>query len=444
MAHSLPSSGNARLSGLQHLVDAATALTQLVSSVPAGNQQEGRSHMIRDDEETRRARLACQNQSVMPSFRHVPLAPNGAIPLRISLGLGKSMQGHCLREIFPQRLISILSDHSISDIITWLPHGRAFVIIRAEDLAERILPKYFPESSANSSKSSSTACKYPSFTRKLNRWGFRQVTRGPDAGAFHHKFFRRDEPSLCLQMICQRSRRRKGDEKSDVVNILPRNISQMSINTAISVTDSESISSGSNKTNAPHTRSGHPTNKVYCTKSPIAIMNNSAVVSNTVSPAPQRIPNVSTMTDIHRLQGQQNNRPLTTNRQFTQHIIALNATASISAPTKQSNTGPETSYADFQQPCMPPLNHLPTMAPPPAPTTTFHNPTQRPIPLLRAVDESGGVPVNLSVAAESSQVSVPFPVQGGDSDEREKVSEEDVRIANAKSMLYNAYLKALG
>ena len=39
--------------------------------------------------------------------------------------------------------------------------------------------------------------------------GFRQATRGPDTGAFHHPLFRRDQPELCLQMACQKSRERK-------------------------------------------------------------------------------------------------------------------------------------------------------------------------------------------------------------------------------------------
>lgn len=32
------------------------------------------------------------------------------------------------------------------------------------------------------------------------------MTRGPETGAFHHELFRRDQPELCLQMFCQRSR----------------------------------------------------------------------------------------------------------------------------------------------------------------------------------------------------------------------------------------------
>lgn len=36
--------------------------------------------------------------------------------------------------------------------------------------------------------------------------GFRQATRGPYIGAFHHPLFCRDQPTLCLDMVCQRSR----------------------------------------------------------------------------------------------------------------------------------------------------------------------------------------------------------------------------------------------
>jgi hypothetical protein len=39
--------------------------------------------------------------------------------------------------------------------------------------------------------------------------GFRQATKGPDTGAFHHNFFTRDQPELCLKMVCQKSRDRQ-------------------------------------------------------------------------------------------------------------------------------------------------------------------------------------------------------------------------------------------
>jgi hypothetical protein len=43
--------------------------------------------------------------------------------------------------------------------------------------------------------------------------GFRQVTRGPDTGAFCHPLFLKSNPDLCLQMVCQRSRDHRSSNK---------------------------------------------------------------------------------------------------------------------------------------------------------------------------------------------------------------------------------------
>jgi hypothetical protein len=61
--------------------------------------------------------------------------------------------------IFPQRLMSILSDEKNHDAICWLPHGKGFVIRNRKLFSEKIMPRFFPRKS-----------KYSSFTRKLNRW----------------------------------------------------------------------------------------------------------------------------------------------------------------------------------------------------------------------------------------------------------------------------------
>jgi hypothetical protein len=68
------------------------------------------------------------------------------------------------RQIFPQRLFAILDDPSLSDIVTWLPHGRSFVIVRPDVFTEKVLPVYLPPIDSRGST------KYASFTRKLNRW----------------------------------------------------------------------------------------------------------------------------------------------------------------------------------------------------------------------------------------------------------------------------------
>jgi len=224
-------------SGLDHLVEAATALTQLVrtqhnASSSSGNNMNSdavpskdSAHPISDESDSDSKSKKLNSNSTVSS-----LSGSSSAPAPPSLSVLKS-DAQNAKEIFPRRLFSILSDNSISEIITWLPHGRAFVILKTDELAESVLPKYFPESCANANSvdgSKSQTCKYPSFTRKLNRWGFRQVTRGPDSGAFHHKFFIRDEPDLCLKMVCQRSKRRKSEKNMNVGlkkihNIMPAN-----------------------------------------------------------------------------------------------------------------------------------------------------------------------------------------------------------------------------
>jgi HSF-type DNA-binding len=90
--------------------------------------------------------------------------------------------------------MEILDNHKTKDIVTWLPHGQAFIIYKKKKFASGVLPVYFKLS------------KFTSFTRKLNRWGFTRITRGHEMGAYFHKFFQRDDPRLCMQMCCQNIR----------------------------------------------------------------------------------------------------------------------------------------------------------------------------------------------------------------------------------------------
>lgn len=97
-------------------------------------------------------------------------------------------------KIFPQRLMEILSNPNNQDAISWLPHGKAFLIVNRQRFADRVLPHYFRKT------------KYTSFTRKLNRWNFTRVTRGPELGAYYHEFFQRGNEALCTQMYCKNDR----------------------------------------------------------------------------------------------------------------------------------------------------------------------------------------------------------------------------------------------
>lgn len=90
--------------------------------------------------------------------------------------------------------MQVVSDPTSDDVIAWLPHGKGFIIYKKKKFASDVLPNHFKQS------------KYTSFTRKLNRWGFTRVTRGPETGAYYHKFFQRGDVRLCMQMSCQASK----------------------------------------------------------------------------------------------------------------------------------------------------------------------------------------------------------------------------------------------
>jgi hypothetical protein len=67
------------------------------------------------------------------------------------------------------QLMEILDDENNADIITWLPHGKGFIIVDKKRFAEETLPTAFKKAKA----------KFTSFTRKLNRWYGRCVTSIP-------------------------------------------------------------------------------------------------------------------------------------------------------------------------------------------------------------------------------------------------------------------------
>lgn len=61
---------------------------------------------------------------------------------------------------FPSKLYNILD--SEEECISWMPHGRAFLVRDTDKFMEDIAPRYFK------------MLKYRSFTRQLNLWGFKK------------------------------------------------------------------------------------------------------------------------------------------------------------------------------------------------------------------------------------------------------------------------------
>lgn len=170
------------IGALSQLVEAASTLTELEVKEPVTEKSPSTVLVSDDDDTSRITAKVVETTTVQTTLRR--------------------------KEIFPQKLMEILADSSLTEIVSWLPHGRSFVILRPDLFCEEVLPRYLPPADSRGST------KYPSFTRKLNRWGFRQATRGADSGAFHHPFFLREQPELCMKMVCQKSRdRQQGPQK---------------------------------------------------------------------------------------------------------------------------------------------------------------------------------------------------------------------------------------
>lgn len=193
-----------------------------------------------------------------PTQAQAPVQQVVTTTTRISRSSGSSSDSS--KEVFPMRLHALLADPSVRDVISWLPHGKSFVVLRPDVFATRVLPRYFAPEGSNSLNAKTTTVlgrdgslqiknksqgvhKYPSFTRKLNRWGFRQISRGPDAGAFCHELFQRDAPELCRGLVCQKSRKSKSS-KSAVIGGCPDDI--MSVSSA-STMGTKSVASAGEK-----------------------------------------------------------------------------------------------------------------------------------------------------------------------------------------------------
>jgi len=118
----------------------------------------------------------------------------GSTPAPLVIPPKKTMNKH--KQTFAQKLMHILSLRECHDAIRWMPNGCAFCIVDPKELLDSVLPKYFKEA------------KYTSFTRKLNRWGFKHFTlptsTEPSAekemSIYTHEKFLRDNPALCQQM----------------------------------------------------------------------------------------------------------------------------------------------------------------------------------------------------------------------------------------------------
>jgi len=95
---------------------------------------------------------------------------------------------------FPYKLFDLLEhidtvEPELSHIISWLPHGRSFLVHKPNEFMKLVLPKFFNQ-------------KYASFQRQLNLYGFSRITRDcADRNSYYHECFLRGKRFLCQGII---------------------------------------------------------------------------------------------------------------------------------------------------------------------------------------------------------------------------------------------------
>jgi HSF-type DNA-binding len=94
-------------------------------------------------------------------------------------------------EPFPEKLHRLLDDceeRGETEVISFLPHGRAFIVHHVERFCREVMPRYFKQS------------RLSSFQRQLNLYGFRRITTGQDSGGYYHELFLKGRPALAIHM----------------------------------------------------------------------------------------------------------------------------------------------------------------------------------------------------------------------------------------------------
>jgi HSF-type DNA-binding len=83
-----------------------------------------------------------------------------------------------------QRILDKLETENSVDIISWLPHGRAFRLHDVSRFVTELMPQFFNQT------------KYSSFQRQLHMYNFQRITSktNKDKGSYHHPSFIRGEP----------------------------------------------------------------------------------------------------------------------------------------------------------------------------------------------------------------------------------------------------------
>ncbi|ORY96636.1 hypothetical protein BCR43DRAFT_492014 [Syncephalastrum racemosum] len=109
---------------------------------------------------------------------------------------------------FLNKLYNMVEDPTTNDLIRWADDGMSFIVVRHEEFAKRVLPRFFKHSN------------FSSFVRQLNMYGFHKVPHlqqgvlhadsESEQWEFSNPHFQRNQPDLLLLVT-----RKKGRETDD-------------------------------------------------------------------------------------------------------------------------------------------------------------------------------------------------------------------------------------
>ncbi|ORX50507.1 hypothetical protein DM01DRAFT_1337682 [Hesseltinella vesiculosa] len=113
---------------------------------------------------------------------------------------------------FLNKVFNMVQDPSTDDLIRWADDGKSFFVVRHEDFARTVLPRFFKHSN------------FSSFVRQLNMYGFHKVPHlqhgvlhsdnDAELWEFSNPHFQRNHPELLL--LVARKKGRDHDEKETV------------------------------------------------------------------------------------------------------------------------------------------------------------------------------------------------------------------------------------
>jgi hypothetical protein len=90
---------------------------------------------------------------------------------------------------FPDQLHSMLleieREGKYTNVVSFMPHGRAFRVHEKETFIKEVLPNYFGGQG-----------KWTSFLRQVKLYGFLRISSGADCNAYYHELFLRTKPEL--------------------------------------------------------------------------------------------------------------------------------------------------------------------------------------------------------------------------------------------------------